>query len=142
MTPWREVPPCREGGTSSILAGRRCRENDPFPSIQECSELILDPYSSLDEADAGEIVAFSVGWDGHPYLVTALAPLDYRTPESGGASFPKIRPDGPQSYRIHRGNPGTASLVTTIEKKPFNNHQVQPMGHDGMLLVSCRCQHR
>lgn len=105
-------------------------------------ELILDPYSSLSEADGGEVVAFGVGWDGLPYIVTALAPLDYRTPDSGGASFPKIRPDGPQSYRIHRGDPGTTSLVTTIQQEAFNIHQVQPMGHDGILLISCRCQYR
>ncbi|RYD76982.1 MAG: hypothetical protein EOP84_16175, partial [Verrucomicrobiaceae bacterium] len=83
-------------------------------------ELILDPYSSLSEADGGEVVAFGVGWDGFPYIATALAPLDYRTPASGGASFAKIRPDGPQSYRIYRADPGAANLVTTIKQEAFN----------------------
>ena len=103
---------------------------------------ILDPYSSLSEADAGEVVAFGPGWDGLPYIVTALDPLDYRTPDSGGAIFPEIHLDRPQSYRIYRGDPGTASLATTIEQDAFNIHQVQPMGHDGILLTSCRCQYR
>lgn len=105
-------------------------------------ELILDPYSSLSEADGGEVIAFGVGWDGFPYIVTALAPLDYRTSNSAGAGFPKIHPDGPQSYRIYRGDPGAASPVTTVEQEEFNIHQVQPMGHEGMLLISCRCQYR
>ena len=102
-------------------------------------ELILDPYSSLGEADDGEVVAFGVRWDGLPYIVTASTPLDYRTPDSDGASFPKIRPDGPQNYRVYRGDPGIASLVTTIEKEEFNVHQVQPMDEDRLLLVSARC---
>ena len=104
-------------------------------------ELILDPYSSLSEADGGEVVAFGVGWDRLPYIVTALAPLDYRTADSGGATFAKIRPDGPQSYRIYRGLPGVAVLVATIEEEEFNIHQVQPMGDDRFLLVSARCQY-
>jgi hypothetical protein len=105
-------------------------------------ELVLDPYSSLAEAEPGAIVAFGVGWDGIPYVVTALDPLDDRTHHPGGALFPKIRPDAPQCYRIYRADPGGASLVATIGPEPFNIHQVQPVGHDHFLLVSSRCRYR
>ena len=104
-------------------------------------ELLLHPYSALNETEPGAIVAFGVGVDGLPYIVTALELLDDRV-NQGGASFPKIRPDLPQGYRIHQGTPGTATLVTTIAQEAFNIDLVQPIGRDGILLISSRCQYR
>jgi hypothetical protein len=101
----------------------------------------LSPVCSIREHLAGgELVALNAGPDGVVYLVTAHKPLDYRT-TTVGATFAKVRPDAPQTYRVVGLRADEVVLETLIEQEAFNIHDVQPLG-DELLLVCCRSKFR
>lgn len=105
-------------------------------------ELPVEPYASLPDTDTGTIVAFDIGADGHPYLLTASRPVEYVNEVPGGAIFPQIRPKAPQRYHIYRLESGQPRLLMTVEDEAFNIHAVQPLGEDRFLLACARSQYR
>lgn len=81
------------------------------------------------------IVAFNVGPNGEVYILLAVNTLDYRTKDSGFASFAKIIPDSPQRYRVLILRKGELELDIVISGERFNIHEIQPLGDD--LLLAC-----
>jgi hypothetical protein len=106
------------------------------------TEIALEPQSVIaaEEGDA-QVVAFNVGPDLRPYVVTACHPLDYRWRSAGGAQFPKATPERPQKYRVVRFDGSRAALDLTLSPVAFNVHHVQPLG-DAILLVCSRSYRR
>jgi hypothetical protein len=88
----------------------------------------------------GELVAFNADFDGIVHLVVALKPLDYRI-QQPGASFAKIVPDHPQTYRVVAFQEGEAVFEMVIEGERFNVHHVQPV-ENKLLLACARSEYR
>ncbi|MBA4148286.1 MAG: hypothetical protein H0X66_09230 [Verrucomicrobia bacterium] len=103
--------------------------------------ITLEPLATFDEPDIGELVAFSVGFDGLPYVVTAIKPIDYRATGDSGATFAKSKGETPQDYKIFRAEKEGFQLLVTIRNEPFNIHFVQPMPDGRFLLVCARCHY-
>lgn len=104
--------------------------------------ITLNPVAALADPDAGNLVAFDVSFDERIYLVTATKPLDYQTPNDGGAIFPKTQGERPQNYRVYREEDGQFRLLLTIEHDPFNFHHIQPLKDGRFLLVCARSRYR
>jgi hypothetical protein len=100
---------------------------------------IADVTSWISDA---EIVGFSVGPDDVVYLLLATAQLDYRVVRPGGASFAKVKPDHPQSYRIVAIADGRVIRELTISGERFNYHHIQPLPDGDVLLACARSQFR
>jgi hypothetical protein len=105
-------------------------------------QIDLHPHAVVAPDEGGpQVVAFNIGPDHRPYVVTAHEPLNYRRSDSSGASFPTVTPENPQKYRVVRiGDPG-AALDLTLENVALNVHEVQPLG-DMILLVCSRTYRR
>jgi hypothetical protein len=100
-------------------------------------------FTRLAESVAGEVVAFGIGFDGNVYLVLAQKPLDYTMEQTGWATFPKTRPDAPQSYRVlgYEGRTADCIIDFVIPEEKYNIHFVQPL-LDRFLLVCARSSWR
>ena len=97
---------------------------------------IADLRSFLSD---GELVAFNVGPDFQIYVVVALNELDYRPKASADKpSFPKIKPDDPQTYRVLVLHDGDVTDDVRIADERFNIHDIQPLPNAELLLVCCR----
>jgi hypothetical protein len=103
--------------------------------------LRLSPVANLSSVmSGGELVAFNADFNGIVYLVVALKPLDYRI-QQPAASFAKIVPDHPQTYRVVALRQGEAVFDIVIKGERFNVHHVQPV-EDKLLLVCARSEYR
>lgn len=95
---------------------------------------------NLEEVVAGRhVVTVTAGPNDDLIVLSLESPADYRMTESSGASFPKLRADHPNQYRIDHfldGKWKSVSLPTTNE----NFHQVQPLGHDRWLVIRGRAK--
>jgi len=93
----------------------------------------------LADPIAGKIVAFGVGHEGNVYVAVAQEPVDYTREQPGWATFPKTRPDSPQSYRLlaYDGETADTILDLLIREEAFNIHFIQPL-LDRLLLVCAR----
>jgi hypothetical protein len=89
----------------------------------------------------GELVALNVGPDAQLYAVIALRQLDYRIATSG-ASFAKIKPDTPQTYRVIAFHDAELTLDLAIAHERFNIHDIQPLPNNELLLVCCRSYYK
>lgn len=100
-------------------------------------------FTRLSDSIAGEIVAFSVSHDRNVYIAVAQRPLDYTEEQPGWATFPKTRPDVPQSYRLLAYDGTTAETIVdlSIRDETYNIHFVQPL-LDRFLLVCARSTRR
>src|SRR6185312_8401501 len=113
-----------------------------MPAQHHPAPITLQPYANCAAfIGDGTIVAFNVGADRRAYVVIAGKPLDYRWENSAGASFAKVAPDVPQSYRVVGLDGPEAHLDVTIEEARFNVHDVQPL-RDDILLVCARSAYR
>ena len=105
--------------------------------------LSLSPIVQLNAfISNGDVVAFNVGSNGMIYVVLALKPLDYRSEQSGWASFAKTTPEVPQSYRIIAFQEGQLTLDINIAEEQFNIHDIQPLPANEILLVCARSWYR
>lgn len=97
----------------------------------------------LADSIAGKVVAFGVGHDGNVYVALAQESLDYTWEQPGWATFPKTRPDSPQSYRLLAYDGKTADTIIdlVIRQEVYNIHFVQPL-LDRFLLVCARSTRR
>ncbi|HDR9763770.1 TPA: hypothetical protein QDC44_008055 [Burkholderia cepacia ATCC 25416] len=99
------------------------------------------PLASIDSLSAtGELVAFNVGADDALYAAFALEPLDDRT-RSDGASFAITTPLAAQRHRLIAWREGETLLDLVVDNKPFDIHEIQPVGDD-LLVVCCRSSYR
>lgn len=105
-------------------------------------QVTLEPRAVL-EAEEGDapVVAFNVGPDLRPYIVTACEPLDYRKTEAGGVTFAKVSPACPQKYRVISFEGSRVTLDLSLGPVLFNVHKVQPLS-DGILLACSRSNRR
>jgi hypothetical protein len=102
----------------------------------------ISEWANLSEHLRGrEIVGVSVGFDRRVYVLLANLPTSYRELK-GGASFAKVRPPSPQSYRVVIvGEDGLAWWVDTPEQT-VNFHDVQPLPDGNLLFVCARSHYR
>jgi hypothetical protein len=104
--------------------------------------IIPQLVATLKGEDLTKIVAFGVDFESTPVIATATKPLDYRTVETSGASFPKIEGATPQTYLIYQAYEGEFHLTATVENETFNIHFVQPFPDGRLLLAGGRCAYR
>ena len=98
-------------------------------------------YTLKEAIGNQKVVTFNVGPSGEVYLLLAVNPLDYRTKDSGNASFAKIVSDSPQSYRVLVLRRGELELDLAIHDERLNIHIIQPLGND-LLLACSRTEYR
>lgn len=106
------------------------------------TQVTLEPHAVIEaEESDSRVVAFNIGPDFRPYVVTACEPLDYRRSGAGGATFAKVTPDWPQKYRVVCIEDSRVALDLTVGPVSFNVHHVQPLG-DAILLACSRSYRR
>ncbi len=109
--------------------------------VQIMLSLSLEPFATLDEPAAGEIVAFDVDYTGTPCITTATRPLDSWVEGGGGAKFVKTQGQAAQGYRVYLMLESSATLMASISREAFNIHHTQPLPDGRVLLVCGRCHY-
>src|SRR5262245_31970709 len=94
------------------------------------------PFDTADIAPGRHLVAVAAGPHADLAVLSLDSPPDYRRASPAGASFPKLRAEVPNRYRIdHHRAGGWSSVVLPATRENF--HHVQPLA-GGWLLVRGR----